>query len=135
MFEGAGARRIAAAGEGGFGAAGLSAFAAPFFDFVEESLAGEAAIHGLGAGILDGDGNARGAVDERNGSGDLVNVLAAGSGGAGEGFRQIGLADAEALHAALDCVSGGLDGFAHGLAGWKLSCIKNSHEAERPSPL
>ena len=42
------------------------------------------------------------AVDERDGGGDLVDVpTAAGTGRAREGFREVRLADAEALHAAL----------------------------------
>jgi hypothetical protein len=123
LLEAAGARGMAAALEGGLGAAGLSEGATAPFDFIEETLAGEAAIDGVGPGILDGHGHAGGRMDERHGSRDFVHMLAAGTGGAGEGFLEIGLADAETAHAGCKSIFGGLycRGLAHRVAWWRLS--------------
>ena len=56
----------------------------------QQAFAGELAVHGLGAGILYGDSDIRGQVTERHAGGNLVDVLAAGTGRAGKDFLQLG---------------------------------------------
>ena len=82
-------------------------------DGIDQALAGELAVHGLGAGVLDGDGDICVAVPERDGGGDFVHMLAAGAGGAAELFLEIRLGDPQAVHAALERGFLGGRGFIH----------------------
>ena len=84
------------------------------FDGIDQPLAGELAVHGLGAGILDGDGDICVAIPERDGGGDFVHVLAAGAGGAGELLLEIRLGNAQPVHAALKRGFLGGRRFVHG---------------------
>ena len=86
----------------GCGAVFAAAFLDGGFDGIDQALAGELAVHGLGAGVLDGDGDICVAKPERDGGGDFVHMLAAGAGGAAELLLEISLGDAQAVHAALE---------------------------------
>ena len=58
-----------------------------------QALAGESAVLGLRARVLDGDGDAGGDVAEGDFGGDFVDVLAAGAGGAVEVFFEVGFGE------------------------------------------
>lgn len=89
-FDGGGARAFAAAFEFAFlDGFFFSSFGASAQGF-GEAFTGEGAILGLGACVLDGDGDAGRDVAEGDFGGDFVDVLAAGTGGAVEVFFEIG---------------------------------------------
>jgi hypothetical protein len=79
------------AGQGG-GFAGIE-------DAGEEAFPGEGAVAGLGAAILAADGEASGVVEDFDGGGDFVDVLAAGAGGAAEALGEVFRAEAEGFEA------------------------------------
>lgn len=94
-FEGTGTRAFLAAGFLGVGAALGADGPLVFLETREEAFAGEFAIGGLRTGILNGDGEAAGRVGEGDGGGNFVDVLAAGTAGAREGFDEIAFVDPE----------------------------------------
>ena len=67
-------------------------------DPVEEKAAGEKAIQRLGTFLLAFYGEARRQVDEIDARGGLVDLLPPGTGGSDEGFAELLLPHAEALH-------------------------------------
>jgi hypothetical protein len=69
------------------------------FDFVEEKFAGEETVKALVAGFLAFDLEAGWPMDEHHTSRGLVDVLAAVSTGADEGFFDVGFLHAEGRHA------------------------------------
>ena len=69
------------------------------FEFIEEELAGEEAVHALLAGVLALHLQTGGAVDQHDAGGDFVDVLAAMTARADKGFLDVRLRDAQGGHA------------------------------------
>jgi len=67
-------------------------------DPVEEKTAGEKAVQRLGTFLLAFYGETRRQMDEKDARGGLVDLLTPGTGGTDEGFAELLLPDAEALH-------------------------------------
>ena len=67
-------------------------------DPVEEKAAGEKAVQRLGTFLLAFYGEARRLMDEKDARGGLVDLLPPGTGGTDEGFAELLLPHAEALH-------------------------------------
>jgi hypothetical protein len=65
----------------------------PFLEGREQAFAGKLAIRGLRPGILDGDGQAGRAMAQRDAGRDLVDVLSARTGGAGEMLLEVGFVE------------------------------------------
>ena len=63
--------------------------AAALLDLIEQAFAGDLAVGGLGTRILNRDRCSGGAMAQRHGGRDLVDVLPARPARAGEGFREI----------------------------------------------
>ncbi len=88
-LDAAGAGAVASADFLPLGAPGCRGCAALFLQRVGEALAGELAIGGLRAGVLDGHGGAARGVPERDCRGDLVDMLPARARGTGERLLDI----------------------------------------------
>ena len=72
---------------------GGGGFAFAFLERDKEAFAGELTIGELRPGILDGDGDVGRDMAERDAGGNLVDVLSAGTGGAGEMLLEVGFVE------------------------------------------
>jgi hypothetical protein len=98
FFGGATAGTLLAADFLDAGAFGGSALFSDGFNFVQEELASEKSVEALLAGFLTFDLNTAGSMKEHDAGGDFVDVLAAVTAGADEGFFDVRFADVEGGH-------------------------------------
>ena len=97
-FLGWGALCSPAPGLGDFSTGKLAAFCSPFLQLCREAFTGQLPVHRLTPGITDCHREASGQVGQGDGGGDLVDMLAARSRGAGKALPQILVAEYHGFH-------------------------------------
>lgn len=85
---------------------GLLSSEGPLFrDLCQEALSGYPPVHTLAAGVGDGDREAARDMGKRHGRGNLVHMLASGTRGSGEAFRELFVAELNGFHGIYSAVS------------------------------
>ncbi len=69
-----------------------------FGELCRQALSGNLAVHALTAGVSDRDREAARDMSERHGRGDLVHMLASGTRGTGEAFREVFIEELNGFH-------------------------------------